>query len=213
MSAPSKAYTNQSVKIRSEQRLATNSELNPAPGGVTCHREAGGMGYWAATQVKGLSPEIIIVSVADAVHLAAGNSLATVKRGCKNPTGSETVARYQTVCIGTWDPQCIPVMVCNDKSEKGKEMQMVHWESDQLIVAKKQGNSCGAKGLTKEPKNRDTSMQSQNCYKKENKTNSMIHSIRSEEVLLKSRVRENRKHGSVRGLVTDSGFMVIRRWL
>lgn len=68
MSAPGKAYVIQLVEIQPEVRVATTSELNPAPGGVTCHREARGMGYRATTQVKGLSPGITIVSVADAVH-------------------------------------------------------------------------------------------------------------------------------------------------
>jgi len=69
MSAPSKAYTIQLVKFQHEERLAITSELNLAPGGVICHRKIRRMGYWAAIQVKGLSSEIFIVSVADGVHL------------------------------------------------------------------------------------------------------------------------------------------------
>ncbi|MEA1964258.1 MAG: hypothetical protein U9O41_03915 [Candidatus Aerophobetes bacterium] len=38
----------------------------------------GGGRYRAATQVKELSPEITIVSVADTVHLGAGRTLVTV---------------------------------------------------------------------------------------------------------------------------------------
>jgi len=44
------------VKVRPEERLATTSELNLAPSLVTGCGEARGMGYCAATQVKGLSP-------------------------------------------------------------------------------------------------------------------------------------------------------------
>ena len=80
MGAPSKAHTIQLVKIQPEERLATTSELNLAPSLVTDCREAKGMGYWAATQVKGLSSEITIVSVADAVHGAEGSILITVSR-------------------------------------------------------------------------------------------------------------------------------------
>ena len=53
MTAPSEAHIIQLAKIQSEESLAPCSELNAAPDGVTCHREARGMGYWAATQVKG----------------------------------------------------------------------------------------------------------------------------------------------------------------
>ncbi|OYT61523.1 hypothetical protein B6U67_05730 [Methanosarcinales archaeon ex4484_138] len=45
------------MKIQPEERLAATSELNPAPSLVTGCGEARGMGYWAATQVKGLSRE------------------------------------------------------------------------------------------------------------------------------------------------------------
>ncbi len=58
MSTLSEACAIQPVKIRPEERLATTSELNLAPSSVTNCREAKGMGYWAATQVKGLSSEI-----------------------------------------------------------------------------------------------------------------------------------------------------------
>jgi hypothetical protein len=53
------------VKVRPEERLATTSELNLASSLVTGCDEAGGTGYWAATHVKGLSPEITLVSEAD----------------------------------------------------------------------------------------------------------------------------------------------------
>jgi hypothetical protein len=70
------------------------------------------MGYWAATQVKGLSLEITIVSVADAVHEAEGNILITDNwRGNGNPTGSETVARYQKDNMGTREAHNTPIEV------------------------------------------------------------------------------------------------------
>jgi len=80
MSAPSKARNIQLVKIQSEERLAATSELNSAPGLVTNRREARGMGYWAATQVKGLSLEIDIVSVVDTFHVVEDEILVTERR-------------------------------------------------------------------------------------------------------------------------------------
>ena len=75
MSAPREVCLVQPVRIRSERRLAAGSELNPAPDRVTGHREARGMGYRATTLVKGLSPVIPVIPVADAFHVAAGNTL------------------------------------------------------------------------------------------------------------------------------------------
>jgi len=148
MSAPSEACALQLVEIQPEERPATTSELNLAPGGVTCHREARGMGYWAATQVKGLSPEITIISVADVVHLCGRqHSHNRYWQGYESPTGSKTVARYQMDSAGTWETRNSPIWVWATKPTEGKVSQMLLWESDQLIVAMKQGNSCGAKGL------------------------------------------------------------------
>jgi len=138
LSAPSKTYTFQLVKIQPEERLATTSELNLAPSLVMSCREVKGMGYWAATQVKELSSEITIVSVADAVHLSGRQySHNRYRRGDENPTESKTVARYQRNGVGTREAQCIPVKVCDDKPENGKESQKMHWESDQSIVVMK----------------------------------------------------------------------------
>jgi len=64
---PSKIHTIQLVKIQPDESLTNTSELNLTPGRATCRREAKGMEYWASTQVKVLSPEIFIVSDADAV--------------------------------------------------------------------------------------------------------------------------------------------------
>lgn len=229
MSAPREAYTIQPVcragtgrlvKIQPEERLATSSELNPAPGGVTCHREARGMGCWAATsacacshadrQVKGLSPEITIVSVADGVHESGRQySHSHYWRGCASPTGSETVARYQKDNMGTRETHNVPVRVWDTKPIDGKASQMAFWESDQLIVVMKQGNTRGAKGLAGRPWNGDTSSRFRTGYRKLTKPISVTHLSDGEEVFLKSRMRENCKYGSVRGFIVDSE----RRWL
>ena len=96
-----KLMIDQSVKVRHEERLATTSELNPTPGRVTDHSAAGGTGYQAVTQVKELSPETVVIPVAEAFPLAEGNILIVVKRDGANLAGSETTAWYQRVNTGT----------------------------------------------------------------------------------------------------------------
>ncbi|PIV18547.1 MAG: hypothetical protein COZ15_06795 [Elusimicrobia bacterium CG_4_10_14_3_um_filter_49_12_50_7] len=87
MSAPRKVCNVQLVEIQSMQRacpersegLAASIEPNFAPCLVTNSREAKGKGCWAATQVKGLSPEIYIIPVADTFHVVEGSILTTDK--------------------------------------------------------------------------------------------------------------------------------------
>lgn len=96
------------MRVQPEERLATTSELNLAPSLVTGCREAKGMGYWAATQVKGLSSEIDVVSVADAFQEAEGSTLMAVgRRGDESPTESQTVARYQRDSMGTREARSV----------------------------------------------------------------------------------------------------------
>ncbi|MCK4734086.1 MAG: hypothetical protein KAT65_16660, partial [Methanophagales archaeon] len=95
---PSKIHNIQLVQIQPEERLAATSERNSASCLVTGCGEARGMGYWAATQVKGLSHEILIFPEADVVFLTEGSTLVTASlnrtwRGDASPAGSETVAR------------------------------------------------------------------------------------------------------------------------
>ena len=118
-----------------------------------------GTRYWAATQVhpirsllsngvKVLSPEMPVVSEADAVHLAEGSTLASVKRGGKSPTGSEAVARYQMDRLGTREAHSVPRYgVWATKPIDSKAVQMTLWESDQSIVPKKPRNGGRGKGL------------------------------------------------------------------
>ena len=163
MSVPSKIHNIQLVQIQPEERLAATSELNLASSLVTGCGEAKGAGYWAATQVKELSPEIHVVSEVDVVHLTEGSILIADSsnlrswniagssgawRGDKSPTGSETVARYQMDIVGTRESQSVLLTgVCNVKPINGKILQMTLWGSDQLIVPMKQGNAYGGKGL------------------------------------------------------------------
>ncbi|MBL7118068.1 MAG: hypothetical protein ISS94_04725 [Candidatus Syntrophoarchaeum sp.] len=225
MSVPSKIHNSQLVKIQPEERLAATSELNLAFCPVTGSGEAKGMGYWAATQVKGLSPEIHVVSVVDVVHLTEDSTLTAVSpnlrswniagsagtwRGDESPTGSETVARYQMDVVGTRESQSVLFTgVCNVKPINGKILQMTPWGSDQLIVPMKQGNAYGGKGLSVEPLGQGHIHRTKRRVKDGNKTGLITYLENGREVLLKSRMRENLKSGSVRGLIAASG----RRWL
>ena len=209
MSAPSKACNIQLVKIQPDERLAATSEQTFAPDKATYLREAKGEGYRAATQVKGLSPEMFVVSEADAVHLAEGSSLNTDNwQGRENLTGSETVALYQKDIMGTWENQYIPARVCNHKPIKGEDLQMIYWWSDKSIVAMKSRNGDGAKGLTGRPLEGDTTARHRAGLRLSTKPKPMTYSTEDREVFLKSRVKENCKHGSVRGFTVSS-----RRWL
>ncbi|OGJ87303.1 MAG: hypothetical protein A2268_01825 [Candidatus Raymondbacteria bacterium RifOxyA12_full_50_37] len=148
MSAPSEIYTDQLVKVQSGERLATTPEPNSAPDGVTCLREARGRGYRAATQVKGLSPEMLHCSGSRRFSYARKAIIPyPFWQGYGNPAGSETVARYQTEGMGTREARYAPYRVRVTKPNKGKVSQMAYRVSDQFILVMKQGNACGAKGL------------------------------------------------------------------
>jgi hypothetical protein len=94
------------------------------------------MGYWAATQVMGLSPEIFIVPVADVVHVTEGSTLVTASlnrtwRGDESLTGSETVAWYQTDIMGTREGQSVLLTgVCSIKPINGKIVQTTIWDCE-----------------------------------------------------------------------------------
>ena len=120
-------------------------------------------------KVKVISPEILSILEADVLRGTEGSIRTTVSlilrswniaesymilQGGVRPAGSKTVAWYQTVTMGTREAQCALLVlrtelgVCDVKPIDGKSPQMVYWESDQLVVPLKQGNSCGGKGLT-----------------------------------------------------------------
>ena len=214
MSAPSKAYAIQLVKIQPVERLATTSELNFAPSSVTNCREAKGMGYWAATQVKGLSSEISYHVGGRYCSLSRRqNSHNCYWRGYASPTESETVARYQKDSMGTRETQSVfHNGVCDNKPMNGELFQKALWESDQLIVVMKRGNARGAKGLAGRLLEQGHIFQIQDWSKDDNET---VFKTYEREVFLKSRVRENLKHGSVRGLIVspDENNNFRRRWL
>ena len=137
-------------EIRPGERLATTPVRNLAHGKVTNHVKPGKRRYWATgAKPKGSSPEITIVGRADTLHFVEG-SIATAAIGKEVATspGSKTVARYQTVNMGTRETQGAPFKgVWSTKSENDKVSQMAPWESDRPILPEKQGNACGGKGL------------------------------------------------------------------
>ena len=120
-------------------------------------------------KVKVMSPEILMILEADVVCVTEGSIHTTVslnlrswniagssgtRQGDVSPAGSQTVAWYQMVTMGTREAQYalpdphIGTGVCAIKPINGKIPQTAYWESDQRIVLMKQGNSCGGKGLT-----------------------------------------------------------------
>jgi len=218
---PSQIHTRQLVKIQSEERLATTSELNPTPDLVTGRCEAGGMGYQAATEVKVISPEILIVLEADVICVTEGSIHSTISPNLQSwniamssgvsPTGSQTAAWYQTEIMGTRETQyALPAVVgvCVVKPMNGKTAQMAYWESDQFIVLMKQGNACGGKGLTNEPLGQGHIFHTQMRAKGDNKTVLTTYPEMDREVLLKSRMRKIFTSGSVRELIVTSELLL-----
>jgi len=90
--------------------------------------------------------------------------------------------------------------VCDIKPINGEILQTAFRESDQFVVLLKQGNSCGGKGLTVEPLRQGSILRTLMRIKDDNKT-VLITYKKNREVLLKSRMREIFKSGSVRGLI------------
>lgn len=110
MSAPGQAWVTNPVQVRTEQRLATSSELNPACNEVMSCTEPGGGRCRAATQVKGLSPEITNVENGPTRFISwqAAADL-TLWASQADAPGSETVARHHMHNPGTWEIQAVAV--------------------------------------------------------------------------------------------------------
>ena len=187
------------------------------------------MGYQAATEVKVISPEILIILEADVLCMTEGSIHTTISsnlrswniavssgtwQGDVSPTGSKTAAWYQTETMGTREAQCallvlpIGAGVCAIKPMNGKIPQMAYWESDQLVVPLKQGNACGGKGLTVEPLGPGHIVRTQMRIKDDNKTVLTTYPEKDGEVLLKSRMREIFTSGSVRELIVTSELLL-----
>jgi hypothetical protein len=112
--------------------------------------------------------------------------------------------------MGTREGQSVLLTrVCAIKSIDGKIVQTTLWDSDQFIVPEKRGNARGGKGLAVEPLGQGHIHRTKRQVKGGNKTGLLTYPLKDGEVLLKSRMRENLKSGSVRGLIAASE----RRWL
>lgn len=100
------AQTVQQVRVLSGKRLATAPVQNPACREATNYMVPGGRRYQAATQVKGLSPEMTSVIEADIFH-GGGRQYGYIRNGEGGAalSGSETAAWYQKGCLGTWEIQ------------------------------------------------------------------------------------------------------------
>ena len=94
MSAPGQAQIVQQVRILSGERLATAPVRNPACRKATNCMVPGGRRYQAATQVKGLSPEMSIVIEADMLHFH-GRQHGYIRKG-------EGVAALSGSKTGAW---------------------------------------------------------------------------------------------------------------
>ena len=90
----------------------------------------------------------------------------------------------------------------------GKIVQMTLWESDQLIVPMRQGNACRGKGLAGKPLGQGNILRTLRRCKDSNRTIPMTYTTKCREVLLKSRMRENLKSGSVRGLIVTPELLL-----
>ena len=63
----------------------------------------------ATTQVKVLSPEILLLALGQGFHCLEANIRTRVKGECVSDVpGSESVAGKRTVCIGTWENRSVP---------------------------------------------------------------------------------------------------------
>ena len=69
--------------------------------------------YQAATQVKGWSPEKLLLREADAVHVSGRQQDVETVRGKVSISlaGSKTMAWYQEDDLGTWETQGVTQMV------------------------------------------------------------------------------------------------------
>ena len=137
-------------EIQLRKRPATTLIPSSACSKVTsCVKPEGGSSWAAGDKPKVLSPEITIIGRADRLHFLE-SSMAISAKGKEIATspGSEAVAREQKDSAGTRETRSIPQNgVWTAKPINGKAIQTMLWESDQPIVALKQGNACRAKGL------------------------------------------------------------------
>ncbi|MEO0106577.1 MAG: hypothetical protein ABIL70_01705 [candidate division WOR-3 bacterium] len=136
-------------------------------------------GYLLSNRVKGLSPALSygLIVIYNNLFFTFCDALNSSAMRESESAGSETVASYQMERLGTWESHNVPekVWVAGQasiayKPEEGEAIQMTLWQSDKPIVARKQSNVCGAKGLTGRPFGRGHNRQAQNWRTVVNKT-------------------------------------------
>jgi len=76
----------------------------------------------ATTQVKVLSPEIILIAMGQGFHVLEASIGMHAKGECiSGVPGSKSVAGKQTVCIGTWENRSVPNGSCQGAEEVTKQ--------------------------------------------------------------------------------------------
>ena len=76
----------------------------------------------ATTQVKVLSPEIILIALGQGFHvLEASTSMHANGECISGVPGSKSVAGKRTVCIGTWENRSVPNGSCQGAEEVTKQ--------------------------------------------------------------------------------------------
>ncbi len=76
----------------------------------------------ATTQVKVLSPEILLLALGQGFHCLEANIRTRVKGECVSGVpGSESVAGTRTVYIGTWENRSVPTGSFREAEEATRE--------------------------------------------------------------------------------------------
>ena len=76
----------------------------------------------ATTQVKVLSPEIILIALGQGFHVLEASIGMHANGECiSGVPGSESVAGKRTVCIGTWENRSVPNGSCQGAEEVTKQ--------------------------------------------------------------------------------------------
>ena len=76
----------------------------------------------ATTQVKVLSPEIILIAMGQGFHFSeASIGMHAIGERISDVPGSESVAGKRTVCIGTWENRSVPNGSCQGAEEVTKQ--------------------------------------------------------------------------------------------
>ncbi len=85
-------------------------------------RSHGKGGLSATTQVKVLSPEILLFALGQGFHVLEANIRTHVTGECVSDVpGSESVAGTRTVYIGTWENRSVPTVSFREAEEATRE--------------------------------------------------------------------------------------------